>query len=133
MSRCFREALVNAGVDPGEVAYINAHGPGTAACDAAEAQILDELFPDAHGIYSVKPLVGHCQSAAAGVETLATLYAHRNRVYSGAAPGGARAPPAGGRAERPSVPGMTVKSSIGMGGYNTVRGDGRARPDLRPR
>jgi 3-oxoacyl-[acyl-carrier-protein] synthase II len=67
--RCFREALDNSGVDADDVAYINAHGPGTAQCDAAEAKMLDELFPDAAGIFSIKPLVGHCQSAAAAVET----------------------------------------------------------------
>lgn len=73
--RCFHEALGASGVDPSEIAYMNAHGPGTAQCDAAEGRILDELFPEAHGIFSVKPLVGHCQAAAAAVETLATLYA----------------------------------------------------------
>ena len=75
MFRCFREALSVSGVDPSEVAYMNAHGPGTAQCDAAEARVLDELFPDAHGIFSVKPLTGHCQGAASSVELLATIYA----------------------------------------------------------
>ena len=119
MKRCFREGLDNAGVTAEDVAYVNAHGPGTAACDAAEAQIMDELFPDAHGIYSVKPLVGHCQSAAAGVETLATLYAHE----TGFIPAPPRVAPGHPKlvdGRTPSVPGLTVKSSIGMGGYNTV-------------
>jgi 3-oxoacyl-[acyl-carrier-protein] synthase II len=119
MKRCFREGLDNAGVAAQDVAYVNAHGPGTAACDAAEAQIMDELFPDAHGIYSVKPLVGHCQSAAAGVETLATLYAYE----TGFIPSPPRVAPGHPKlvdGRTPSVPGLTVKSSIGMGGYNTV-------------
>ena len=60
---------------PSEVAYVNAHGPGTAQCDAAEARVLDELFPEAAGIFSVKPLIGHCQAAASAVEVLATIYA----------------------------------------------------------
>ena len=72
MFRCFELALANAGVDQADVAYLNAHGPGTALCDASEARLLDELFPAAHGIFSVKPLVGHCQAAAAAVEMLAT-------------------------------------------------------------
>ena len=49
MTRSFRLALADAGVDPEEVAYLNAHGPGTGMCDVAEATILDELFPDARG------------------------------------------------------------------------------------
>lgn len=119
MTRCFRLALDNAGITPSEVAYVNAHGPGTAACDVAEATIMDELFPDARGIYSVKPLVGHCQSAAAGVETLATLYAYQ----TGFIPAPPRVAPGHPRlinGRTPTVPGLTLKSSIGMGGFNTV-------------
>ncbi len=77
MFRCFTTALEVAGVDASEIAYMNAHGPGTAECDASEARVLDQLFPDAKGIFSVKPLTGHCQAAASLVETLATLYAFR--------------------------------------------------------
>ena len=69
--------MANASADPDNVAYLNAHGPGTAQCDVAEASILDEIFPAAHGIFSVKPLVGHCQAAAASVELLATIYAYQ--------------------------------------------------------
>ncbi len=65
----------DAGVDAAEVAYLNAHGPGTAQCDAAEAGSLDELFPDAAGIFSIKPLVGHCQAAGGRRRGLATIYA----------------------------------------------------------
>ncbi|MGH9080908.1 MAG: beta-ketoacyl synthase N-terminal-like domain-containing protein, partial [Acidimicrobiales bacterium] len=72
--RCFRLTVRNAGIDPDDITYFNAHGPGTSHCDEAEMRVLDELFPAAKGIFSVKPLVGHCQSAAAAVETLATLY-----------------------------------------------------------
>ncbi len=119
MTRCFQQALHSAGVSAEEVAYLNAHAPGTAACDVAEARIMDELFPDAHGVYSVKPLVGHCQSAAAGVETLATLYAYQTG-YIPAPPRVAPGHPKLVDGRTPSVPGVTLKSSIGMGGYNTV-------------
>jgi 3-oxoacyl-[acyl-carrier-protein] synthase II len=119
MFRCFREAMVNAGADPADVAYMNAHGPGTGMCDAAEARILDTLFPQARGIFSVKPLVGHCQSAAAAVETLATIYAFQTGFIPAppqVAPGHPKL--VNGRTAR--VPGLMLKSSIGMGGYNTV-------------
>ncbi len=117
--RCFREALDASGVDPSEIAYVNAHGPGTAQCDAAEGRILDELFPEAHGIFSVKPLVGHCQAAAAAVETLATLYAFEK----GSVPSPRQVAPGHPRlldGLTPRRPGPMVKSSIGMGGYNSV-------------
>jgi 3-oxoacyl-[acyl-carrier-protein] synthase II len=119
LTRCFNQALADAGVDPSEVAYINAHGPGTAQCDAAEANILDRMFPQAHGIFSVKPLTGHCQGAAAAVELLATIYAFQTGYIPAprqVAPGHPRLI-AGRTARRP---GLMLKSSIGLGGYNTV-------------
>ena len=119
MFRCFREALATSGVDASEVAYINAHGPGTAQCDAAEARVLDELFPDAHGIFSVKPLTGHCQGAASAVELLATIYAFQTGFIP-APPQVAQGHPRliTGLTHRRS--GMMVKSSIGLGGYNSA-------------
>jgi 3-oxoacyl-[acyl-carrier-protein] synthase II len=117
--RCFREAMENAGADPADVAYLNAHGPGTAQCDAAEARVLDELFPDARGIFSVKPLVGHCQAAASAVEILATIYAFQTGFIP-APPQVAPGHPKLVTGHTPRMPGLMVKSSIGMGGYNSV-------------
>jgi len=117
--RCFNEALSTSGVDPSEVAYINAHGPGTAQCDAAEARVLDDLFPDAHGIFSVKPLTGHCQGAASAVELLATIYAFQSG-YIPAPPLVAPGHPRLITGRTPRRRGMMVKSSIGLGGYNSA-------------
>ena len=62
-------------------AYLNAHGPGTAQCDAAEAEMLDTLLTDAE-VYSLKPMVGHCQGAASAVELAATCMARsRTRFW----------------------------------------------------
>ncbi len=119
MFRCFREALSVSGVDPSEVAYMNAHGPGTAQCDAAEARVLDELFPDAHGIFSVKPLTGHCQGAASSVELLATIYAFQTGFVP-APPQVAQGHPRLITGLTPRRDGMMVKSSIGLGGYNSA-------------
>jgi 3-oxoacyl-[acyl-carrier-protein] synthase II len=117
--RCYRLAMHNAGAEYEDVAYLNAHGPGTGRGDAAEARALDELFPDAAGIFSIKPLVGHCQSAAAAVEMLATIYAFQ----TGYVPAPAQVAPGHPKlvdGRTPRVPGLMVKSSIGMGGYNTA-------------
>lgn len=117
--RCFEDALRVSGVDASEVGYINAHGPGTAQCDAAEASVLDHLFPDAHGIFSVKPLTGHCQGAASAVELLATVYAFQSG-YIPAPPQVAPGHPRLIAGRTPRRPGMMVKSSIGLGGYNSA-------------
>jgi len=119
MFRCFRLAVADAGVRPEDVAYINAHGPGTAQCDAAETKVLDDLFPAARGIFSVKPLIGHCQSAAAAVETLATIYAFQTGFIP-APPQVAPGHPKLVDGRTPRGPGLMLKSALGMGGYNTV-------------
>jgi 3-oxoacyl-[acyl-carrier-protein] synthase II len=119
MIRCFELALANADADPADVAYLNAHGPGTALCDASEARVLDTLFPAAHGIFSIKPLVGHCQAAAGAVEMLATIYAFQTG-YVPAPPQVAPGHPRLVNGLSPRVPGLMVKSSIGLGGYNTA-------------
>ena len=67
--RAFRTALDNSGVDASEIKYVNAHGPGTKQCDTCESEIFDTLFPEAEGIFSVKPLAGHCQGAAGSVSS----------------------------------------------------------------
>lgn len=117
--RSFRQALDRAGVAPEEVAYLNAHGPGTAQCDAAEIHVLDELLINAYGIFSMKPLTGHCQAAAGSVELLASLYA----FSTGVIPAPRRVAPGHPKlldGPTASFEGPVVKSSLGMGGYNGV-------------
>jgi len=99
--------------------YFNAHGPGTRQCDGAESQLFDELFPGADGIFSFKPLVGHCQAAAAAVEVAISCLSYQEGIIPAppsVAPGHDRL--ISGPVVRES--GVTLKSSIGMGGYNTA-------------
>lgn len=119
ITRCYETALRLSGVAADEVAYVNAHGPGTAQCDAAEAAVFDALLPQARGIYSLKPMVGHCQGAASAVEILATLYAFE----TGTIPAPRQVAPGHGRlldGMTPAVPGYVIKSSIGLGGNNAA-------------
>lgn len=116
---CFTDAMADAGIDGSQVSYLNAHGPGTRQCDSAEAATASALLPPDIGIYSVKPLTGHCQAAAAAVEIAAAALGHAN----GAVP----APPVVSEGDPRLVdgltamsPGITLKSSLGMGGHNSV-------------
>ena len=97
--RCYQQALSNAKVFPSEIAYLNAHGPGTAQCDAAEAEMLDTLLTDAE-VFSVKPLVGHCQGAAVLGRAGRDLPGLRERDHPGAEAGRAGPPPPARRARR---------------------------------
>ncbi|QEM44443.1 beta-ketoacyl synthase N-terminal-like domain-containing protein [Mycolicibacterium grossiae] len=119
VDECVRDALHAAGVAPSDVRYLNAHGPGTQQCDTAEAGVLDELFGGRPQVFSVKPLTGHCQGAAAAVEVAATALGYEGGVIP--------APPAvaAGHARlldgpTPMAGGITLKTSLGMGGQNSA-------------
>jgi 3-oxoacyl-[acyl-carrier-protein] synthase II len=117
--RCFELALVDAGIAASDVRYLNAHGPGTIQCDAAEAEMLDSILEAAEGVFSVKPLTGHCQAASSAVEIAAACRAFDTGVISAprsVAPGHTRLL----SGPTPRKPGIMLKSSIGMGGHNSV-------------
>ncbi|MPZ85915.1 MAG: 3-oxoacyl-ACP synthase [Actinophytocola sp.] len=116
---CIQDALANTGVPASEVRYINAHGPGTQQCDRAEAVMLERLFPAHTNIYSVKPLTGHCQGAASAVEVAVTALGY-DRGLVPAPPTVAPGHPQLLNGPTPITGGITVKSSLGMGGHNSA-------------
>ncbi|MFJ4807921.1 beta-ketoacyl synthase N-terminal-like domain-containing protein [Streptomyces longwoodensis] len=80
-----RAALAHAGVAPRDVDYVNAHGTGSVAGDAAEARALLDVFgPDRHALVnSTKPLLGHCLTSAGLLELVATLLQMREGFRHG--------------------------------------------------
>ncbi|HEV3202738.1 MAG TPA: beta-ketoacyl-[acyl-carrier-protein] synthase family protein [Gemmataceae bacterium] len=73
-----RQALADAGIEPAEIDYINAHATSTPRGDAAEAKVLEAVLGDAiHAVpvSSTKSMTGHLLTAAAAVEALACLIA----------------------------------------------------------
>ncbi|HEX2735268.1 MAG TPA: beta-ketoacyl synthase N-terminal-like domain-containing protein [Polyangiaceae bacterium] len=64
-------ALADAGIEPADVDYVNAHGTGTAANDGVEGRILRELFPRCP-IESSKRYHGHQLGATAATEAIVT-------------------------------------------------------------
>jgi 3-oxoacyl-[acyl-carrier-protein] synthase-1 len=63
-----RGALVDAGLAPSDIAYLNIHGTGTPANDAMECRAIDALFPGGVPASSTKPLTGHTLGAAGATE-----------------------------------------------------------------
>jgi 3-oxoacyl-[acyl-carrier-protein] synthase II len=116
--RVVRDALDNAGVDGASVAYLNAHGPGTKQCDAAEGAVSADLLPNA-SLYSLKPLVGHCQGATSLVELTGACLAYERGVIPAPAQV-AEGDPRLLDGPTPVKPGLTVKTSIGLGGHNSA-------------
>lgn len=78
-SRAIKEAINEAGIDPADVNYVNAHGTSTQANDKAESQaILSALTENAY-VSSTKSLTGHLLGGAGGVEAVASLLALQNQ------------------------------------------------------
>jgi 3-oxoacyl-[acyl-carrier-protein] synthase II len=130
-SRAMLAALRDAGLEPEDVVYINAHGTSTSLNDAAETAALKIALGD-HAykipVSSLKSSIGHLLGAAGAIEAVATILALRDRI----------APPTLGL-EEPSegldldyVPGsakplnidgkraVALSSSFGFGGHNAV-------------
>jgi 3-oxoacyl-[acyl-carrier-protein] synthase II len=75
-----RRALVDAGVDPAQVDYVNAHATSTPVGDISEARVLATVFGDdvrRIPVSSTKSMTGHLLTAAAAVEALACVAAMR--------------------------------------------------------
>ena len=77
-TRAMRAALSDGFIAPEQIAYINAHGTGTAMNDRTECAAVREVFgPQAErlAISSTKSMHGHCIGAAGALELVATLSA----------------------------------------------------------
>lgn len=71
-----RIALRNAGVAPGEIGYLNAHGTGTRVGDLTEVKAIRAVFGDDQPLVSsTKGVTGHLLGGAGVVEAAATLLA----------------------------------------------------------
>ena len=127
-----RRALEDAGAEPADIVYVNAHGTSTPLNDRAETLALKAALGEharAIPISSTKSAIGHLLGAGGAVEAIATILALRARVV----------PPTLGWEERDPdldldyVPGraralelrdgqrpVAISNSFGFGGHNSV-------------
>ncbi|AFT70998.1 3-oxoacyl-[acyl-carrier-protein] synthase 2 [Alloalcanivorax dieselolei B5] len=78
-----RNALRDAGMDAGEVDYINAHATSTKLGDLAELNAVKQAFgehADKLAVSSTKSMIGHLLGAAGAVEAIICLLAMRDKV-----------------------------------------------------
>ena len=82
-SRCMINAMNDAGINPTDVDYINAHGTSTPAGDKAECEGIKGAFGDhAYKLAtsSTKSMTGHLLGAAGGIEAIFSVLAIKDQV-----------------------------------------------------
>ncbi len=120
---CMRLALDDAGLEPGGIRQINAHGTSTPLNDAAEAAAIAEVFgADSVPVVSTKGVTGHALGAAGALEAAAVILSMQHRLI----------PPTANTkvldddmsidvvmgAPRLWEPGPTLSNNFGFGGHN---------------
>lgn len=81
--RSMRNALQNAGVNPDQVHYVNAHGTSTPLGDVNECNAIKATFED-HAknivVNSTKSMTGHLLGGAGGLESVVSVLAIHNQI-----------------------------------------------------
>lgn len=75
--RCMEMALRDAGLNPSEIDYINAHGTSTKQGDEIETKAIKNVFGDhayKMAVSSTKSMTGHLLGAAGGIEAVITVF-----------------------------------------------------------
>ncbi len=81
--RSMLNALKNAGITPGDVQYLNAHGTSTPLGDKNETEAIKQAFGEAAYkvvVNSTKSMTGHLLGGAGGIESLFTVLAIHNQI-----------------------------------------------------
>jgi 3-oxoacyl-[acyl-carrier-protein] synthase II len=134
-ARAIKLALEDAGLEPAEVDYVNAHGTSTPLNDRSETEALKSaLGDDAYRVpvSSTKSAIGHLLGAAGAVEAIATVEALRRRMVPPTVGWEERdegldldyvpetdrelTPHSNGNGSKP----VAISNSFGFGGHNAV-------------
>jgi 3-oxoacyl-[acyl-carrier-protein] synthase II len=121
MERMIALALADAGVAPGEVDYVNAHGTGTLLNDETEVALLGRVFGDRPLVNSTKSLIGHTIGASGAIEAAVAALSIRDQATH---PSANLERPIGAlryvRKPGPASIGCALSESFAFGGHNAA-------------
>lgn len=124
-STAMSEAIQDAGLEPSDIDYINAHGTSTPTNDPLETKAIKIALGD-HAyklkVSSTKSMTGHLVGAAGGIEAIISIMAIRDQFF----PGTLNLENPGEGCDLDYVPGIGVhgkiktvlSNSLGFGGHN---------------
>jgi 3-oxoacyl-[acyl-carrier-protein] synthase II len=121
-AECMRRALADAGLSPGDIGYLNAHGTATKLGDASEALAVRTVFGSSPPVSSSKSLTGHMLGASGAVEAAVSAAA----LISGTLPATANLTDPDPACDLDHIQGgprtgrvaYAMSNSFGFGGYN---------------
>ena len=127
-ARALRMAFADAGVEPEEVGYVNAHGTSTPSGDAGETRVLKRALGEQHArrtpISSTKGATGHTLGAAGAVEAVFTVLALEHGVLPPTVNYEVEDPACDldyiANTARQEQVEVAVSNSFGFGGHNTA-------------
>jgi 3-oxoacyl-[acyl-carrier-protein] synthase II len=128
-ARAMKMAIEDAGIEPTEIGYVNAHATSTPLGDAAETRVLKIALGEEHArrtpISSTKGATGHTFGAAGAIEAVFTTLAVHERVVPPTINYEQRDPECDldyVPNEARQVPGLEVaaSNSFGFGGHNAT-------------
>jgi len=119
-------ALADAGVDSGDVGYVNAHGTSTPLGDPAETRVLKLALGEdnaaATPVSSTKGATGHCLGASGAVEAIFSVLALERGTLPPTINYETRDPECDldyiPNEARPQQVELAVSNSFGFGGHN---------------
>ena len=80
--RLIRSVLAQARLAPSDIAFVKAHGIGTADTDTAEIAALNQVFGTLPPLVAFKPQIGHTLGASAALETALLAQALQNQTLA---------------------------------------------------